>query len=144
MKKSKKFFNKAKKGGLKPTTKKKRKAAKDKEVVNKKAIFNRYKNAQKIEEVLEKKKLMDRKFQQMQVEYSESEEEEDAYDQLVSCFGSKSKQRPVSESDESAANGESDAEDVHINETEITSATEGDSDAEDSDVDNKYVSLYKR
>lgn len=96
-----KFFGKKKKSGLKPTTKKKRKLLKEKEAtINKKSIFNRYKNKQKVEEELLKKKHLEKKFQQHQVAYSESEEEEDAYGQLVSCLGS-FKKGTVADSDES-------------------------------------------
>lgn len=138
--KSKKFFKKGNKSGIK-NTKKKRKASKDQEVVNKKAIFNRYKNAQKVEEVLEKKKMMDRKFQQMQVEYSESEEDEDAYGQLVSCFGGKSKQRPVLDSDdESKASIESDTDNVAMNNgTGNASVKDGVTDNEDSNGPKEHV-----
>lgn len=148
MKKSKKFFNKGKKGGFNPTTKHKRKAAKDQDIVNKKAIFNRYKNAQKREEVVERQKLMERKLQQMQVEYSESEEEEDAYGQLVSCFGGTSKERPVADSDESETSGQSDADDAQINNRkEHPSGKGGDTDIDsdgtsEHDDDNIEVGQY--
>lgn len=73
----------------------KKKSGKDRENVNKKAIFNRYKNKQKVEEELAKKMLIERKFHQEQVNYSESEEE-DVYSQLVSSF-----KRPVNKNVES-------------------------------------------
>ncbi|XP_026743020.1 digestive organ expansion factor homolog [Trichoplusia ni] len=109
MNKSKKFFSK-KKGGVKPNNKKKQKVTEDR-VVNKKALFNRYKNAQKIEEELEKKRKMEEKLQKQQMTYSESEEEEDAYNQLVSCFSNKKKQ-PTAGSEESSSDSEVDDEDV--------------------------------
>lgn len=122
MGKGKKFFGK--KGGLKPTTKKKRKLLKEKEAtINKKALFNRYKNKQKLEEVLIKKKQMDKRFQQ-QVMYSESEEEEDAYGQLVSCF-SKAKKGKVAESDESMSDDDSVLSEPLESDSEVDNEQEG-------------------
>ncbi|KAJ8723882.1 hypothetical protein PYW07_007862 [Mythimna separata] len=117
MKKSKKFFGK-KKGSFKPTTKKKKKAAEER-IVNKKAIFNRYKNAQKIEEEMQKKRQMEEKLQQrVRVTQSESEEEEeDAYDQLLSCFSNK-KTRAVADSDEESSSGSDMDEGLDTNEGE--------------------------
>ncbi|KAJ2953347.1 hypothetical protein O0L34_g937 [Tuta absoluta] len=107
MSKGKKVFGKRKKGGLKPTTKKKRKLLKEKEEqVNKKAIFNRYKNKQKIEEELAKKRILEQKLQQ-RAKYSESEEEEDVYGQLVSCFNNKNQSKLVAESEDSKSENES-------------------------------------
>lgn len=138
MKKGKKFFGK-KKGSFKPTTKKKRKAAEEK-IVNKKAIFNRYKNAQKVEEETEKKRKMEIQLQQ-QMTYSESEEEEeDAYSQLVSCFSS-NKGGTVASSDDSGSDDE--PADVEMNEGEQSRSkhfdepvsTEEDSDSTDDEIE---------
>ncbi|KAJ8714064.1 hypothetical protein PYW08_007684 [Mythimna loreyi] len=135
MKKSKKFFGK-KKGSFKPTTKKKKKAAEER-IVNKKAIFNRYKNAQKIEEEMQKKRKMEEKLQQ-RVTYSESEEEEDAYDQLLSCFSNK-KSRAVAESDEESSSGSDMDEVLDTNEGEHAlndiDEEQGSSSGADSDED---------
>ncbi|XP_021186365.3 U3 small nucleolar RNA-associated protein 25 homolog [Helicoverpa armigera] len=136
MKKGKKFIRR-KKDSFKPTTKKKRKAAEEK-IVNKKAIFNRYKNAQKIAEELEKKKKMEEKLQQRQT-YSESEEEEDAYDQLVSCFSNRNK-RTVVESDDESSNSSEEMLDINEGEPDGTdSGDQGSIDEEGSDTDDDIV-----
>ncbi|XP_026314987.1 digestive organ expansion factor homolog [Hyposmocoma kahamanoa] len=120
-----KFFGKKKKGGLKPTTKKKRKLLREKEAtVNKKSLFNRYKNKQKVEEELLKKKQMERRFQQHQVAYSDSEEEEDAFGQLVSCLGNV-KKRTVADSDESISEYSSDISEVSKSDHEVDNELEG-------------------
>ncbi|KPI92267.1 Digestive organ expansion factor-like [Papilio xuthus] len=94
MGKGKNFFVKKRKGNKKTINKKRKKSSKEVEVVNKKAIFNRYKNKQKIEEELMKIKA--------NTHFSESEEEEDTYNQLVSCFVNPSKNKRVdSESSDS-------------------------------------------
>lgn len=114
MKKGKRFFGK-KKNSHKSVIKKKKKHAEEK-IVNKKAMFNRYKNAQKVEEELEKKQRMEQQLQQQKITYSESEEEDDVYEQLVSCFSS-NKAVPaavVDSDDESISEGKS--SDVEINE----------------------------
>ncbi|XP_049877769.1 U3 small nucleolar RNA-associated protein 25 homolog [Pectinophora gossypiella] len=127
MSKGKKYLGKRKKGGIKPTTKKKRKLLKEKEeLVNKKAIFNRYKNKQKIEEELAKKKLLERKLQQ-QVTYSESEEEEDAYGQLISCFKDNAKKKTVVDSDDSMTENED------VDDESVGDDVDMDSDDEGSD-----------
>ncbi|XP_075982902.1 U3 small nucleolar RNA-associated protein 25 homolog [Anticarsia gemmatalis] len=142
MKKGKKFFGK-KKGTFKPNTKKKRKAAEEK-IVNKKAIFNRYKNAQKVEEELEKKRRMEQKLQQ-QMTYSESEEEEeeDAYGQLVSCFSKAKNTAAVHSEDESSSEEDEELEDVDMNGEEQPASknadkeesTEEDSDSSSQDIE---------
>ncbi|KAH9639244.1 hypothetical protein HF086_014108 [Spodoptera exigua] len=148
MKKGKKFFGK-KKNTFKSATKKK-KAAEDR-IVNKKALFNRYKNAQKVEEELEKKRKLEEKLQQ-QIQYSESEEEEDAYDQLLSCFSSK-KRTPVAESEEdssSASDMDDDDEAMettegkhddgnNIDEEDEGSASDDDSGEDEIQIDNEEV-----
>lgn len=136
MKKSKKFFSNGKKGGFKPTTKKKRKEHKSNEIVNKKALFNRYKNVQKVEEEIEKKKQMEKKLQQLQVQYSESEEEEDTFGQLVSCFRGSSNKTPVVESDEETDSSKhSDEDDADmVSENEVVDI--GDISDKDTDVEN--------
>lgn len=136
MKKSKKGFDRRKKGTLKHTTMKKRKAEQKNEIVNKKALFNRYKNQQKVEEVLQKKKLMEQKLHHMQVEYSESEEEEDVFDKLVSCFGGSSKQKAVIESDEDT---DSDVEEDKTSNKEHNLHSDGEN-SEQSDDDTNYDS----
>lgn len=119
-----KFFNK-KKGGLKPTTKKKRKLLKEKEgTINKKTLFNRYKNKQKVEEELLKKKQMEKRFQLQQVAYSESEEEEDAYGQLVSCLGSVKKGK-VADSDESISEDCSEISEASESDREVDKEMKG-------------------
>ncbi|XP_068619017.1 U3 small nucleolar RNA-associated protein 25 homolog [Battus philenor] len=98
----KKNFIKSKKK-FKSVTKNKKKSRTDTEIVNKKAIFNRYKNRQKIEE-LEKKKQIEQKLYNTTTRISESEDE-DTYSQLVSCFSDIKKYKHVdsdiSESSES-------------------------------------------
>ncbi|XP_038206745.1 digestive organ expansion factor homolog [Zerene cesonia] len=87
MGKNKKFMNKKRKGSFKSIYKKRKKAEeKDKDIVNKKAIFNRYKDKQKVAEELIKIKRMEEKFKMQQETSSESEQEDDTYEQLVSCF----------------------------------------------------------
>ncbi|XP_035449443.2 U3 small nucleolar RNA-associated protein 25 homolog [Spodoptera frugiperda] len=130
MKKGKKFFGK-KKNTFKSATKKK-KGTEDR-IVNKKAIFNRYKNAQKIEEELEKKRRMEEKLQQQQkVQYSESEEEEDAYDQLLSCFSNK-KRTPVAESEEDSSS----ASDMDDDETAMETAEGEHADGSGNEMDDE-------
>ncbi|XP_072929829.1 U3 small nucleolar RNA-associated protein 25 homolog [Epargyreus clarus] len=104
MSKGKKFFKqKGKKGFKKPN----KKVKKDDKIVNKKAIFNRYKDKQKVEEELAKKRLLEKKLQaQQQTNYSESEGEEDVYDQLVSCF--KVKKVTSADSDDSSSESDDD------------------------------------
>lgn len=69
---------------------------KDEEPINKKAIFNRYKNKQRIEEEILKKKQLDEKLQKS-IENDESmeDEEEDALQQLVSTFNNNHTQASV-------------------------------------------------
>lgn len=105
MAKGKKFFAKKKKG-FKSYNKKSKKSLKEPEIVNKKALFNRYKNKQKVEEELSKKKLFEKRFQQSH--YSESEEEEDTLTQLVSTFIKPTKNRYVEDSDQSSEELETD------------------------------------
>lgn len=93
-----KFHKNNKKQHTKHLKKKKEKKI---EVVNKKALFNRYKNKQKVEEENLKKEQLERKLKQQQAAYSESEEEEDPYGMLVSCFSQPKKQKVVIDSDES-------------------------------------------
>ncbi|CAB3245744.1 unnamed protein product [Arctia plantaginis] len=128
MKKGKKFLLK-KKGVNKPKIKKKGKAGEDK-IVNKKAVFNRYKNAQKIAEEMEKKKRMELKLkQQNSYVESEEEEEENAYGQLVSCF-TYSKNRLATESEDESS-GEEEAADEDMKETK-SSTNDGDEDSLDA------------
>ncbi|XP_004924541.1 U3 small nucleolar RNA-associated protein 25 homolog [Bombyx mori] len=133
--KGKKYFGK-KKTIKDHISKKKRKSSNDTYVTNKKAKFNRYKNVQKVEEELEKKKQMERKFQREQEAYSESEEEQDVYGQLVSCF-SKPTNAIVVNSDEEV---DSDSPSPEIEScarkrarNEEVSKTESDSDYSDSE-----------
>ncbi|XP_013183399.2 U3 small nucleolar RNA-associated protein 25 homolog [Amyelois transitella] len=100
MSKSKKFLGRKRKGDHKYNSRKKIKKSAEKEVINKKSIFNRYKNKQRVEEELAKRRQIEKKFQQDRVPLSESEEEENVYQQLVSCFGKGSFQKVV-ESDDS-------------------------------------------
>lgn len=120
-------MGKKKRGLMKPTTKKKKKLERERETVNKKALFNRYKDKQKVQDEIAKKMRLDRELQKQHVAYSESEEEEDAYGQLVSCFTGKSKATAVvSESD-------SELSDEHLSasvEMELGSDMEADSDLE--------------
>lgn len=135
MKKSKKFF------GKKKGTKNKKKATEER-IVNKKSIFNRYKNAQKIEEELEKNKKMEEKLKQQNMTYSESEEEEDAYNQLLSCF-SKNKKRSA-DSDESSGS-EVDDEEVEMSRGEsskrLNASNQGSINGEDSDNGDEYTEV---
>ncbi|XP_053614063.1 U3 small nucleolar RNA-associated protein 25 homolog [Plodia interpunctella] len=112
MSKGKKILGKKRKGVYKKETKRK-KGSGEKNSVNKKAIFNRYKNKQKVEEELAKKKQLEKKFQLEQVTFSESEEEEDVYEQLVACFG-KGKVKKVVDSDESEEESGSVVDDVEM------------------------------
>ncbi|XP_028160268.1 digestive organ expansion factor homolog [Ostrinia furnacalis] len=99
MKKGKKNFGRKNKNGNKNITRKKQKRAfPEKDIQNKKAIFNRYKNKQKVEEELAKKKIMEKKFLEEPVNYSESEEE-DTYGQLISCFTKSVTKKVESEED---------------------------------------------
>lgn len=124
------FFGKKRKGGLKPTTKKKRKLLKEEEAtINKKSLFNRYKNKQKVDEVLLKKKQMEERFQLQQVAYSESEEEDNAYGQLVSCLGSVKKTK-VADSDDSISEDSSEISEA------LSSDQEMDNELEDNVNDN--------
>ncbi|XP_046971418.1 U3 small nucleolar RNA-associated protein 25 homolog [Vanessa cardui] len=101
MAKGKKFNSKKRKGSFKPINKRKKKTSKENEVINKKAIFNRYKDKHKVEEEFAKKKQMEERFRKQQTTYSESEEEEeDTYSQLVSCFKSNHKKDVVADSDD--------------------------------------------
>ncbi|XP_048486057.1 U3 small nucleolar RNA-associated protein 25 homolog [Plutella xylostella] len=114
-----KYLGKKKRGPQRPTTKRKKKEPKDKEIVNKKALFNRYKNKQKVEEEIAKKKNLDHRLQlqQRQVTHSESEEEEeDAFGQLVSCFSNKASRKPavVSESESEEQSGDDDGSDADM------------------------------
>lgn len=106
MNKGKKFFGKRKKGGFKSNVNKRKVGLTSREGINKKAIFNRYKNKQKVEEEKAKKMLMERKLQQEQSKYSESEEEEDVYGQLLSCFTGSS-QKNVDSGEDSESGDES-------------------------------------
>ncbi|CAK1583697.1 unnamed protein product [Parnassius mnemosyne] len=108
MGKSKKFFVKKRKG-FKSVDKKRKKLSKETEFTNKKAIFNRYKNKQKVEEELAKKKLLEQKFQQKH--FSESEEDEDTLSQLVSCFSNPSKNDHIVDSDQSSESIKNDVSD---------------------------------
>lgn len=121
MNKVRKYCGRKKKGFMSRISKKKKKIAKNVEVVNKKSVFNRYKNVDKIEEQLEKKRLLEQKFQQSQVEYSESEEEENPYGQLLSCFNEKTFRRSTADSEDSmsetgSANGINKESDLNTDE----------------------------
>lgn len=105
MSKGKKYLGKKKRNTHKSTQVKKKKKSKEVEVINKKSIFNRYKNAQKVEEQLKNKLHMEQK---LRVEYSESEEEEEnAFKQLVSCFDRSTRKSKVN-SDDSDSESEDD------------------------------------
>lgn len=120
-----KFINRKKKRPSKPFKKNKT------EVVNKKALFNRYKNKQKVEEENLKKEQLERKLIKQQVTYSESEEEEDPYNLLVSCFSQPKKQKTVTESDES----DTDVESQQENNDEIMESESEDADPETREND---------
>lgn len=97
-----KKFNGKRKGSLKFSNKKKQKSNKQDIVVNKKAIFNRYKDKQKIEEEFAKKKQLEDRFVKQQLAFSESEEEEEAIDvfgELISSFSNKKNNNDNVESD---------------------------------------------
>ncbi|KAI8424989.1 hypothetical protein MSG28_006885 [Choristoneura fumiferana] len=119
-----KFNNRKKKRPLKPFKKNKT------EVVNKKALFNRYKNKQKVEEENLKKEQLERKLIKQQVTYSESEEEEDPYNLLVSCFNQPKKQKTVAESDESDT-------DVELRQESDDEAMESESESADPEIGDK-------
>ncbi|XP_034833734.1 U3 small nucleolar RNA-associated protein 25 homolog isoform X2 [Maniola hyperantus] len=110
MAKGKKFFSKKRKGSFKAVNKKKKFINKEHEGKNKKAIFNRYKDKQKVEEELLKKKQMEQRFQKHQpaCSVSEDEAEEDSYGQLVSCFKCIDKINMIAESDGETSGEESD------------------------------------
>ncbi|KAL4717946.1 hypothetical protein ACJJTC_001364 [Scirpophaga incertulas] len=84
-------------------------------VINKKSLFNRYKNKQKIKEEMDKKCVIEKQFLAQKLVYSESEEEGDVYDQLVTCFTkeSNSKRQQVVDSDI-----ESDCGSEHLNDVQ--------------------------
>ncbi|XP_039757969.1 digestive organ expansion factor homolog [Pararge aegeria] len=110
MGKGKKFSSKKRKASIKVLSKKKKYINKEHEGKNKKAIFNRYKDKQKVEEELVKRRQMERRFQNQQTVISESEEEteEDSYGQLVSCFKCNDNSNMVAESDGDTSGVESD------------------------------------
>lgn len=109
MGKYKRYVNKNRKGNNKMGTKRKRKEKKDAEIVNKKAIFNRYKDKQKIEEVIAKRNQIEMRFRMNQESTSESEYEDDTYEQLVSSF----KQNTANNLIESEEESMSDVDKVH-------------------------------
>lgn len=151
MGKGKKFLGKRRKGSFKAVNKNKKKN-KEHEVINKKAIFNRYKDKQKVEEEFAKKKQMEARFKQQQTTYSESEsEEEDAYGQLISCFNGKKKSTIESEDDVSSSeepiNGNSDeevtnAENKHSDNSDYGSDNESGSDGGSSDNNEMVICSY--
>ncbi|KAJ0173596.1 hypothetical protein K1T71_010745 [Dendrolimus kikuchii] len=138
MSKGKKYCGKKKKGFMNRISKKKKNNfAKNIESVNKKSIFNRYKNVEKVKEELEKKRLLERKFQQSQVEYSESEEEEEnAYGQLVSCFSGKSVRYSAADSEDSASEIGSDK--AMDEEADSNADEQVQEDSEDINISDKY------
>ncbi|OWR44886.1 digestive organ expansion factor protein [Danaus plexippus plexippus] len=148
MGKGKKFLGKRRKGSFKAVNKNKKKN-KEHEVINKKAIFNRYKDKQKVEEEFAKKKQMEARFKQQQTTYSESEsEEEDVYGQLISCFNGKKKSTIESEDDVSSSeepiNGNPDeevtnAENKHSDNSDYGSDNESGSDGGSSDNNEMVV-----
>ncbi|XP_041969728.1 U3 small nucleolar RNA-associated protein 25 homolog [Aricia agestis] len=131
MGKGKRYLGKKRKGNFKGKVKKNKKPHKDHETVNKKALFNRYKDKQKVEEELIKKKQMEERFLKQNVAYSDSESEEDTYEQLVSCFKDPKKSRKVIESDDE----ESDS-DVDMNEVRKDDEATG---AQEENADNKNL-----
>ncbi|RVE50077.1 hypothetical protein evm_005283 [Chilo suppressalis] len=129
---------KKKRNGFKGSTLKSKKKHNDKDVINKKAIFNRYKNKQKVEEEISKKVFMERKFQHEKVDYSESEEDENAFEQLLSCFNNNEKDKYVVESD-----AESDL-DLELSKTMevdgMENVVESDSDGSDGEIKSSHNS----
>ncbi|VVC91521.1 unnamed protein product [Leptidea sinapis] len=87
----------------------KKRKPKEIEKVNKKALFNRYKDKQKVQELSSKRKQLDEKLKLQQETYSESEQEEDTFEQLISCFAKK-KHNVASDSDEDESPTASDLE----------------------------------
>ncbi|XP_047506925.1 U3 small nucleolar RNA-associated protein 25 homolog isoform X1 [Pieris napi] len=104
----KKFVSKKRKGNFKFESKRKRKDKKDDEVINKKAKFNRYKDKQKVEEILAKKKQMEDRFKQQDKSFSESEPEDDTYTQLVSSFKNNNVNKLIESEEESMSEGDLD------------------------------------
>ncbi|CAG4957551.1 unnamed protein product [Colias eurytheme] len=142
MGKHKKFLNKKRKGSFKSVSKKKKKSdQKDKEIVNKKAIFNRYKDKQKVAEELIKRKQLEDKFKMQQETFSESEPEDDTYEQLVSCFKRDKNNLVIeSEDEDSMSDNESLENERTVNnleESNISNDTDNDlNETSDDDEDN--------
>lgn len=140
MNKGKKFFKQKGKKGFRKSNKKLKK--KDDKIVNKKAIFNRYKDKQKVQEELAKKRQLEQKLQsQQETNYSESEGEEDVYGQLVSCF--KNVKKVSADSDDSSSESEDDVSmtnaDEEADEQDSSDNTEEDSSDE---IHNMVPSIF--
>lgn len=111
-----------------------RKPKKKFEVVNKKSLYNRYKNKQQIEQELEKKRRFEHQLLQKQkskLSESEEEVEEDTFSQLVSGFKSGSVRTKVVESD-SDLESEDGVNEGHSSGSEVEQI---DNDSDLSDVD---------
>ncbi|XP_022121309.2 U3 small nucleolar RNA-associated protein 25 homolog [Pieris rapae] len=102
----KKFLSRKRKGNFKFESNRKRKDKKDDEVINKKAKFNRYKDKQKVEEILAKKKQIEDRFKQQDKSFSESEPEDDTYTQLMSSFKNNNANKLIESEEESLSEGD--------------------------------------
>lgn len=133
MKNNKKSFGKRRKPFKGQLNKKKKKSIQETEI-NKKALFNRYKNVQKVEEELERKRKMEQKFQRQENTYSDSDEEEGAFGQLVSCFGNTVNHAGV-ESDVESYSSQSENQDGSENRTERVQKPEEMRNTGDEEID---------
>ncbi|GBP24329.1 Digestive organ expansion factor homolog [Eumeta japonica] len=129
---------KFRKGNKKSMSMNKKKKQKNKiEIINKKALFNRYKNKQRVEEELVKKKQLEEKLKQDQVTYTDSDEEENPFQQLVSTFSKRSQSVEIN----------SDLEDDNSDSVSVTSAA-SDGNAHNIDIEknetasNDYIHKY--
>lgn len=115
-----------------------------KEYINKKSIFNRYKNKVKVEEALVKKKLFESKIKEKQIEYTESEEEADVYEQLLSTLSKIDKipsKNVHSESETDQSNAEESWDDDELTENQELQMTPSDAefDEDSSKIENETV-----
>ncbi|XP_023938785.2 U3 small nucleolar RNA-associated protein 25 homolog [Bicyclus anynana] len=136
MSRGKKFMNKKRKGSFKGVNKKKKhNINKEHDSKNKKALFNRYKDKQKVEEELAKKRQMEQRFQKQQpVSESEEEVEEDSYGQLVSCFKQNGNNKMIAESEGDTSGDESDDDEMNDTTQQMdTERNESDTDTHSSD-----------
>ncbi|CAK1550511.1 unnamed protein product [Leptosia nina] len=132
MGKNKRFLNKKRKG---PSKSKKKHEKRSNETINKKAIFNRYKDKQKVEEEAAKQKRMEEKFKMQQETLSESEPEDDTFEQLVSCFKQQKSAPLIDSEEESLDDSEEEEEAMEIASQNISHSSNACSTSEDEESD---------